>query len=75
MNAATTHLADDVLDRSPEESYERILFEENKRKSIAVNGSGVRVRSENVQEWQDRRKQEGSGLYEQMLASGDGSSS
>ena len=75
MNAATTHLADDVLDRSPEESYERVLFEENKRKSIAVHGSGARVRSENVQEWQDRRKQEGSGLYEQMLASGDGSAS
>ena len=79
MDAALTHLSDETLDRSPEESYERVLYAENKRKNgvVVVHGSAAAEtqRSESVQEWQERRKQEGSGLYEQMLASGDGTMS
>eukprot|EP00977_Amphora_coffeiformis_P004951 scaffold1055_cov165-Amphora_coffeaeformis.AAC.25 len=70
MNAATSTLSDEVLDRSPEESYERILFEQKKK--IVVHGSENPQRSDSVREWQELRKQESDGLYEQMLASGDG---
>ena len=75
MDAATTTLSDEVLDRSPEESYERVLWEENKRNKLVIhnNNGSVPQRRAEVQEWQERRKsQEGGGLYEQMLASGDG---
>jgi len=71
MNAATSTLSDEILDRSPEESYERALFEEKKK--IVVHGSEIPRRSDSVREWQELRKQESDGLYEQMLASGDGS--
>ena len=70
MNAATSTLTDEVLERTPEESYERILLEEKKK--IVVHGSGSSQRSDSVREWQQLRKQESNGVYEQMLASGDG---
>jgi hypothetical protein len=50
INAALEHLNEETLLRTPEESYDRALFEEAKRK-----GEG---RSLNVAEWQERRKQE-----------------
>jgi tRNA-dihydrouridine synthase A len=50
VNAALEHLSEETLLRTPEESYDRVLFEEAKR-----NGEG---RSLNVAEWQERRKQE-----------------
>jgi hypothetical protein len=52
LNAAQEHLSDEVLLRTPEESYERKLHEEQKR-------SGNGDRSEAVAEWQSRRKEEG----------------
>lgn len=67
MDAATTNLSNEVLDRTPEESYERILFDEKKK--IVVYGSDTTRRSDSVREWQERRKEESDGLYERMLAS------
>lgn len=61
MNAALETLSEEVLLRSPEESYERTLEREHKR----MGG-----RSENVAEWQDLRKREGPSQYEQTLAAG-----
>jgi tRNA-dihydrouridine synthase A len=52
LNAAQEHLSEEVLLRTPEESYERKLHEEQKR-------SGNGDRSEAVTEWQSRRKEEG----------------
>jgi tRNA-dihydrouridine synthase A len=50
MNAAYSHLSEESLLRSPEESYERKLYDERKR----LNGS----RSEAVSQWQSLRKEE-----------------
>lgn len=50
LNAAMQHLSEETLLRSPEESYERILLEEEKR-----HGTG---RSQTLNEWQTRRKLE-----------------
>lgn len=61
MNAAAQTLSEEVLLRSPEESYERTLEREHMRR----NG-----RSENVAEWQDLRKQEGPSQYEKTLSLG-----
>jgi tRNA-dihydrouridine synthase len=63
LNAAMEHLSDDVLLRSPEESYELTLEKEQKRSS----DSG---RSVNVMEWQELRKREGPSQYEQSLSMG-----
>ena len=71
MDAAVTHLSGEALDRTPEESYERVLWEETKRKTITVHGEAP-LRSDSVQEWQEERKEQDPGVYEQMLASGDG---
>lgn len=72
MNAATMHLSDEVLDRSPEETYERILWEESKQNNFIVHGSSEPSRRAEVQEWQETRKAQGGCVYEQVLASGDG---
>lgn len=64
MNAALENLSEEVLLRSPEESYERTLEQEHKRSG---DNSG---RSKNVAEWQELRKQEGPSQYEQSLSLG-----
>ena len=51
LNAACEHLSEEALFRSPEESYERVLWEEEKRKI----GGG---RSLTLLDWQERRQQE-----------------
>lgn len=51
MNCALTHLSEETLLRTPEESYERLLWAEDKRGS-----SGGR--SESVVAWQSTRKEE-----------------
>lgn len=65
LNAALDHLSEDVLLRTAEESYERLLAEKNSQQSITSGG-----RSEIVQEWQEQRKQEGPSKYEETLSSG-----
>jgi tRNA-dihydrouridine synthase A len=55
LNAAVEYFSEETLLRSPEESYARILDEEEKRKS-GTAGDGVR--SNSVAEWQTRRKEE-----------------
>jgi hypothetical protein len=52
MNAAHAHLSEESLLRSPEESYERKLYDERKR----LNGPNGR--SEAVSQWQSLRKEE-----------------
>lgn len=61
MNAAMESLSEEVLLRSPEESYERTL------KQWQINRDG---RSAKVAEWQELRKQEGPSQYDQTLALG-----
>jgi len=72
LNAAHTHLSEEVLLRSPEESYERKLY--NERKSAVGT-----VRSSAVVDWQLQRardqKENGKGAYESALAGDDMSSS
>jgi tRNA-dihydrouridine synthase A len=53
MNVAYEHLSEEVLLRTPEESYERKLDAERKRQE-----GGSNERSEAVAEWQTRRKEE-----------------
>jgi len=53
MNAALEHLSEETLCRSPEESYERVLWEEQKR-----NTGSDGARSQSIVEWQTRRKEE-----------------
>lgn len=53
LGAATEHLSEEVLLRSPEDSYQRFQWEEEKRRG---NGDRSRI----VMDWQDMRKtQEG----------------
>jgi tRNA-dihydrouridine synthase A len=56
LNAATEYLSEETLLRTPEESYERVVFEEEKRE-----GCG---RSQTLSEWQTRRKLEESSSVE-----------
>ncbi|KAL3919820.1 MAG: hypothetical protein SGILL_003561, partial [Bacillariaceae sp.] len=73
LNAATTHLSEDVLLRTPEESYERLLYEQ--AKSAGKSLSPVSSRSSAVAEWQkDRQTQQAEGqvgAYEAALAGED----
>jgi tRNA-dihydrouridine synthase A len=55
LRAAHEHLSDDVLLRSPEESYERKIYAEKKRQE---QGVGVGQWSSAVEEWQLERKAE-----------------
>jgi len=68
LNAAHTHLSEEVLLRTPEESYERKLFDE--RKSAMKAG-----RSSAVADWQlermQQQKENGVGSYEAALAGGE----
>ena len=50
MNAATKHLSEETLLRSPQESYERVLWEEQKRINQQTTS-----RSRSVTEWQNER--------------------
>jgi tRNA-dihydrouridine synthase A len=73
MNAAMTHLSEETLLRSPEESYERIIYDERMR--IANNGCSRTSRSLSIDEWQELRKQdeiEHPSSYEQVIANGVG---
>ena len=55
LNVAYEHLSEEVLLRSPEESYDRLLSAANGRRSPISTG---RERSRAVQEWQSQRKTE-----------------
>ena len=61
VNAAMENLSEEVLLRTPEESYQRLIELRQRNK----NG-----RSANVAEWQALRKQQGSLDYEQTLSIG-----
>jgi tRNA-dihydrouridine synthase A len=56
LHAATRYLGEEVLLRTPEESYERVLWEERKRHLV---GEG---RSRSVNEWQDTRSVDSIGI-------------
>lgn len=65
LNAALEHLSEETLLRTPEESYERILWEEQRRQSeTTANGAAgdaamIRSgRSASIDEWQKARKLE-----------------
>lgn len=64
LNAAQTHLSEEALLKTPEESYEEKLY--NERKSALKSG-----RSSAVVDWQldriQQQKEEGSGNYEAAL--------
>ena len=51
LNAAKQHLSEEVLQRTPEESYERLLWEEQKRQT---SGEASTV----LLDWQQQRKME-----------------
>ena len=60
LNAAIENLSEEVLLRSPEESYERSLLAEAQRRGARLT---------NVAEWQERRKEEeATSAYAQSLA-------
>jgi tRNA-dihydrouridine synthase A len=75
LNAAHTHLSEDVLLRTPEESYERLLYEDGKRSTGRTSPFSVSLRSSAVAEWQNDRQKaqvdEGMGAYEAALAGDD----
>jgi len=68
MNAATTHLSEEVLYRSPEESYEKMLWDEEQAErkknvvgTVIMNGGGGQDDNSTktiLQEWQSSRKDE-----------------
>ena len=67
MNAATTHLSEEVLYRSPEESWDKLLWDEEQAErkrsvvdTVILNGGGGSVNASNslVQEWQISRKED-----------------
>jgi len=65
MNAATTHLSEEVLYRTPKESYDKLLWEEEQaeRKQTVVDtvlfGANVgNSKKSLVQEWQTSRKED-----------------
>jgi tRNA-dihydrouridine synthase A len=68
MNAASQHLSEETLLRTPEESYERV---HRTQKSTSVSG-----RSASIDEWQEIRKEEADqtdvGIYEERIAEGIG---
>jgi len=51
MNAALHHISEEVLLRTPQESYERLLFQSNNQR---ISSS---VRSTVVREWQEARRE------------------
>ena len=67
MNAATTHLSEEALYRSPEESYEKMLWDEEQAErkknvvgTVIMNGGaqdGNNSTKTLVQEWQSSRKE------------------
>jgi len=57
LDAATKHLSEEVLLRTPEESYERIVWEEERQKS-KVSGLSDGGGSNVVADWQKLRKEE-----------------
>ena len=60
LNAALEHLSQETLMRTPEESYERVLWEEQKRveRNINTSGGARAERSASIDEWQTARKME-----------------
>jgi len=69
MNCALDSLSDDVLFRSRKDSFE-MLQEQERAKSQKDPRPNNGERSAVVTEWQQRRKAESDGLYEQMLSNG-----
>ena len=61
MNVAMETMSEEILLRSPEDSYERVLEQRQRSR----NG-----RSVNVAEWQELRKQQGPSEYERTLGMG-----
>jgi tRNA-dihydrouridine synthase A len=59
LNAAFENLSEEVLLRSPEESYARILFEEERKRFDP---------SPNIAEWQERRKKDDAATGSDYLA-------
>jgi tRNA-dihydrouridine synthase A len=66
MSVAMEHLSEEALLRTPKESYDRLLWEEQKRCSI----SGGQGRSASIDEWQSTRKEEAgsTGSFEDLVA-------
>ncbi|KAL7554083.1 hypothetical protein ACHAWF_017447 [Thalassiosira exigua] len=60
MDAANTHLSEEVLYRTPEESYDKLLWEEEQanRKQDVVYFGGKDTQQSLVQEWQKSRKED-----------------
>jgi len=63
MDAATKHLSEEVLYRTPKESYEKILWDEEqaeKRLLFVATGGETQVKEKQsfVQEWQQTRKED-----------------
>lgn len=66
LDAATTHLSEDVLHRTPKESYEKILWDEEQAEKrmlfVAAGGSDDGKQADEkqsfVQEWQQSRKED-----------------
>jgi hypothetical protein len=48
------HLSEESLMRTPQESYERLVWERERRKNLSIDNG----RSQTVVEWQSRRKGE-----------------
>jgi hypothetical protein len=58
MEAATAHLSEEVLYRSPKESYEKMMWEQEQmdHKRIFVNSTFNGNATSIVHEWQQSRK-------------------
>ncbi|KAL3761622.1 hypothetical protein ACHAWU_000109 [Discostella pseudostelligera] len=64
LNAATTHLSEEVLYRSPKESYEKMLYDDeqaerkrNGMSAVILDVDGKHESASLVQEWQSSRKE------------------
>lgn len=80
INAAKEHLSVETLLRTPEESYQRVLYDEQRQQrdiltvhSKGSNGKNATGRSATIDEWQRLRKLdeiEHPGSYENVIATG-----
>ncbi len=62
LDAATKHLSEEVLYRTPKESYEKILWDEEQAEKrllfVATGGEQAKEKQSFVQEWQQTRKED-----------------
>mmetsp|Transcript_19848 Transcript_19848/g.39744 ORF Transcript_19848/g.39744 Transcript_19848/m.39744 type:complete len:174 (-) Transcript_19848:47-568(-) len=65
LDAATKHLSEEVLYRTPKESYEKILYDEEQAEKrllfVATGGNDAKQAEEKqsfIQEWQQTRKED-----------------